>query len=213
MVCRKSEQCLAQANFIKNPIRQWEHPIRKALWAWPCPWKLIGPSLSLVLERRTLLKHSRMFKSSAYKVPEFSRRSFSKHVKQEKKKVLFPDLWNTQSSESSDCAIISNNKSLLASKVASNTECFLFCILSVGWRSSKDGSPQNSKLTAPRRRGNRKGTQINTQRMTKQHSSSMYVGLLLSIVSFCLLVLELRKFFPLYPCCRRSLSRCNLNAA
>lgn len=117
--------------------------------------------------------------------------------KKKKKNVLFPDLWNTQSSESSDCAITSNNKSLLASKVASNTECFLFCILSVGWRSSKDGSPQNSKLTAPRRRGNRKGTQINTHRMTKQHSSSMYVGLLLSILSFCLLVLKLRKFFSI----------------
>lgn len=58
---------------------------------------------------------------------------------------------------------------------------FCFCILSVDWRSSKTERQFFSaelKMAAPGSHANKNSTQINKRRMTKQHSSSMYVGLL-----------------------------------
>lgn len=57
---------------------------------------------------------------------------------------------------------------------------FCFCILSVDWRSSKTERQFSAqlKMAAPGSHANKNSTQINKRRMTKQHSSSMYVGLL-----------------------------------
>lgn len=71
------------------------------------------------------------------------------------------------------------------------------------------------KTDCPKEARKQKGHTDKHTQNDKATLSSMYVGLLLSILSFCLLVLKLRKFFSLYPCCRRSLSRCTItiNAA
>lgn len=104
MVGRKSEQCLAQAESIWNAIGQ-PH--------WSPETSLVLLSQASVL--RTPFEGSGMSQSSVSKSQSSVVEAF--HVWKIFKNTSSPIIKH-KSSESSDCAITSNNKSLSANKVA-----------------------------------------------------------------------------------------------